>query len=217
MADPEPPQKASVRATPDSTKPAASRRAPRVVLGLAVLLAIGLAGAWWSSRYLERRHWARRIDVAGLNNAHRVSKDLYRGEKPTPESLAELKRMGVRTVIDLAGFPDEREAAESAGLDYVLIRAGGLRASEDAVVEFLRTVARTERGPFFVHCHMGVYRTGVMVAAYRMFIEGRSIDAAVREVSDSRYGFAPENADVLADHLRKLDPEKLKKAAGLSD
>ena len=45
--------------------------------------------------------WAERIELPGLPNLHKVSDDLYRGAQPTAEGMRQLKKIGIKTVVNL--------------------------------------------------------------------------------------------------------------------
>ena len=62
-------------------------------------------------------------------------------------------------------------------------------ADEAEVLAFLRTVIKPENAPVFVHCRNGSDRTGTMVAAYRVVVQGWSKEAAIREMRDGPFGF----------------------------
>jgi protein tyrosine phosphatase len=52
---------------------------------------------------------------------------------------------------------------------------------DDHVAHFLAIVSQQPK-PVYVHCRYGENRTGVMVAAYRMLIEGVSDEEAIEEM-----------------------------------
>ena len=54
------------------------------------------------------------------------------------------------------------------------------------LVEFLDYVTNPAHQPAYVHCQQGKGRTGVAVAAYRMAVEGQSVEAALAEAQ--RFG-----------------------------
>ena len=117
---------------------------------------------------------------------------LYRG--PTPTSAAELsalvKANGIRTIIDLdqgwklTGFTLEKERTWRA--------VNGVEFVNDALSNLFKPSARRIRGivaditaaekPVFVHCLHGEDRTGLVIGAYRMLVEGWSFDRACAEM-----------------------------------
>ncbi len=158
------------------------------------------------------RVWAVRIAKPGLPNLHRVSDDLYRGAQPTAEGFCQLKAMGVKTVIDLRFFHNDREKIARTDLAYEEIPMNTWNAEDEDAVRFLILVADRSRAPFFVHCQHGVDRTGVMCAVYRIVIQGWTKDEAIAEMTEGGFGFHGMWQNLI-EYLRDLDPEKLKRHA----
>lgn len=162
--------------------------------------------------------WAQRIELPGLPNFHKVAEGLYRGAQPTPEGFRELRRLGVRTVVNLrAMHSDEdeiREAGEADGLRRERIHFNTWHAEHEDVVRFLRIVTDREKQPVFFHCQHGADRTGTMCAVYRVVVQGWSKEDALREMREGGYGFHPIWQN-LVDYFNNLDVERLKKEAGL--
>jgi protein tyrosine phosphatase (PTP) superfamily phosphohydrolase (DUF442 family) len=156
--------------------------------------------------------WAVRIAKPGLPNLHRVSDDLYRGAQPTAEGFRQLKAMGVKTVIDLRSFHNDREKIAGTDLAYEEIPMNTWYAEDEDAVRFLILVADRSRTPFFVHCQHGADRTGVMCAVYRIVIQGWTKDEAIAEMTRGEFGFHGMWQN-LVEYLRNLDPEKLKRHA----
>lgn len=120
---------------------------------------------------------------------------LWRGSKPDPAGAASLVSLGVRSVVNLELLHDDIEAFElarpakvlSESLKYfrvhewepnVLIAPSRLDAH---VAEFL-AIVKTQPRPIYVHCRSGQNRTGIMIAAYRVLLEGWSPESAVAEM-----------------------------------
>src|ERR1700722_13352777 len=121
--------------------------------------------------------YGEKIHVAGVPNAGKINEHLYRGAQPKPASMAELKKLGVTTVVDLRREDNhtmeaERAEAEAQGLHFVNIPVGGFSSPTNAqVVPFLSLFRDHPDQTIFVHCHYGEDRTGVFVASYRMSME----------------------------------------------
>jgi protein tyrosine/serine phosphatase len=158
--------------------------------------------------------WAQPVSRPGLPNLFKVSDELYRGAQPTAEGLKGLQELGVKTVVDLrAGHSDRVQLPPGLGYEQIPMKAW--HAETGDMVRFLRVVTDPQRQPVFVHCAHGADRTGLMVAVYRVAVQGWSKDEAIREMTKGGYGFHPVWKNIPA-ALRKLDVEKLKAKAGLS-
>jgi len=166
--------------------------------------------------------WAVPIEKPGLPNLHRVSDDLYRGAQPKPEGFAQLKKLGVRTVVNLRLTHSDRDEMKEAGLvagtdlKYVHIRMEAWDADEDELVEFLEVVADPANRPVFVHCQHGADRTGTAVATYRIVCQGWSKADAIDEMRNGGFNFH-EVWKGLPKFLREMDVEKLRRDAGLAE
>lgn len=150
----------------------------------------------------------------GLPNLHRVSDALYRGAQPKREGFAELKAMGIRTVIDLRTGHDERGHCEEHGLQYVRIPMQAWRTEDEDTLEFLRVVTDPERQPVFLHCLHGADRAGVLTAVYRVAVQGWSKDEALREMREGGFGFHEQFQNLLH-YVLELDVEAIRRRAGL--
>lgn len=153
--------------------------------------------------------WAEQITKPGLPNLHRVTDELYRGAQPTWEGFRELQALGVKTVINLRYFHDEREPVTNAGLMYEEIPMNTWHAEDEDVVRFLQLLANHDRAPFFIHCHHGSDRAGMLTAAYRIVIQDWSKDEAIEEMAQGGFGFHPMWQN-LVEYIRDLDVEKLR-------
>lgn len=125
------------------------------------------------------------IELAGVDNLHRVNPHLYRGAQPSAEGWAGLAKLGVRTVVDLRqpsehSTADERRAVEAAGMRYVNAPMNGWDTPTAEQMARLLPLLESQ-GPVFVHCKQGRDRTGSVIAAYRIARERWTNDAAMAE------------------------------------
>jgi protein tyrosine phosphatase (PTP) superfamily phosphohydrolase (DUF442 family) len=111
--------------------------------------------------------------VEGVGNFQKVNDHIYRGAQPTGDGFANLKKLGIETVIDLRE-PGDRSALEqkvvtAAGMHYVSVPMYGMsRPSNESVQKVLGMLEDTSTGPVFVHCRRGADRTGAVIACYRV-------------------------------------------------
>jgi len=145
----------------------------------AALLALTLAASpFWGL--------AGRANIS-VKNFGRVNENLYRGGQPSRDGFRELKDLGVRTVVDLrtGDRSEEAEEVRSLGMNYVNIPMDDSdRTYDPQVTKFLSLTQNSKNGPIFVHCAGGRHRTGTVVAAYRMSVDGWNIGRSYQEMKD---------------------------------
>ncbi len=130
----------------------------------------------------------RLFGLPGLGNVGRVAPGVFRGAQPQRGGYATLKAMGVRTVINLRSSHGEARAVEAAGMRSVELP---MTTFADVDVETVRQavalMADPANQPVFVHCAHGQDRTGVVVAVYRMDVDGWAEAEAEEEMQ--AFGF----------------------------
>ena len=132
--------------------------------------------------------------IPGVEDFARVSPGLWRGAQPTAEGFAELKRMGVKTIVNLRALHSDRDALKGLGLRYAHIKCEAWHPEDEDVLAFLKIVGNPANQPVFLHCQHGADRTGYMVAAYRMLEQDWPLDEAVKELN--LFGFHPIWAEI---------------------
>ncbi len=129
----------------------------------------------------------------GIPNFGIVDPGLYRGAVPTNAGLADLKKMGVQTVIDLRISPKhvkaESEVVKQLGMTFVNLPMGSDPPTPKEKQTFLAIVAQAKQHPVFVHCQYGADRTGAMIGLYRRIDDHWTFDRAYAEMR--HYGFKP--------------------------
>jgi len=128
-----------------------------------------------------------------------VAPGIFRSAQPDLRGLRAVRERGVRTVVVLrTSIPrDERSAAAELGLELVHIPMDGTKLpSIEEVDRALAVVLDASKRPVLVHCAHGEERTGAVIAAYRVVVEGWNPAAAEAEAVELGFGF-----DGLADFL----------------
>ena len=128
----------------------------------------------------------------GIANFGRVNEDLCRGAQPDATAFQNLKRLGIKAIINLRISSDawKAEAAEAQanGMVYTNAPMRGLgRPAEDRVRSILSLIESCPK-PVFIHCEHGCDRTGTIVACYRIHHDGWTNQAALEEAV--RYGLS---------------------------
>lgn len=127
-----------------------------------------------------------------IDNFGRVDAVLYRGAQPSGQDFADLKALGVKTIVDLTSDdtdPREKAASEATGMTYVRIPMNTHTAPTAAqLTQFLNIVNDPASQPVSVHCVGGRHRTGLMTAAYRMTHQGWTGEQAFRELKQYDFG-----------------------------
>jgi uncharacterized protein (TIGR01244 family) len=128
----------------------------------------------------------------GIVNFGKVSETLYRGAQPDELGIQNLKRMGVKLIINLRmpedSWKPEEAAARDCGITFTNVPFKGLGRPSDQQVRTVLAMIQSSTSPVFIHCRHGCDRTGTIVACYRIQHDGWTTDAALKEAK--RYGMS---------------------------
>ena len=92
-------------------------------------------------------------------------------------------------MINLRSGDDDLEVLEQLGLGYEHIPMQADDFSDEDVARFLEIVTQEQNQPAFVHCLHGADRTGLVVGAYRVVVQGWSREEAVAEMTGGGFGY----------------------------
>lgn len=129
-----------------------------------------------------------KLHIEGIHNSGKINDVLFRGAQPQETGLAELKKLGITTIVDLRGedhekYEWERKESESLGMRFVHLSVSGWAPpSDEQIAQFLALFRDDPHQRVFVHCRFGDDRTGVFVATYRMAIDKWSPEKAMDEM-----------------------------------
>jgi protein tyrosine/serine phosphatase len=183
-------------------------------LAFSLSLIVSLDGFTATGRAKDRdkRGPAENVEV---KNFGKVNDHLYRGGQPEEDEYHQLAAKGIKTVIDLRedARSKSRMRAKDAGLNYINIRLNDKRPpTKEESNLFLSLVKDQSNWPVFVHCAGGRHRTGVLIAVYRMEIDGWNVRQAYEEMKDykfySRFGH-DEMKDYVYDYYRMLSQRRI--------
>ena len=159
----------------------------------ALIVALSLASST-AARAADARAIGAVVDTSSIriDNFGRVDSNLYRGAQPQGRDYADLKALGVRTIVNLTSDDadqNEKALTEAAGMRYVQIPMTTHTPPTPAQLsQFLAIVNDPASGPVFVHCVGGRHRTGVMTATYRMTHEAWTAERAFSEMKQYKFG-----------------------------
>jgi len=188
---------------------------PVCVLAAGMLL---VAQAVWAQTSPSHRPeiWAQPLKLEGVSNLYRVSPSLYRSDQPSALGMKNLKKLGIKTIVNLRSFHSDRRKLKATGLAYEHIYMKAWHPEEKEAVRFLKIVTDPRRIPVLVHCQHGADRTGAMIAVYRIAVQGWSKEEAIREMTEGGYGFHGIWRN-LPKWVRKLNVDQLKRKAGIQE
>lgn len=140
--------------------------------------------AWWhfqlSDHAFLRAWW---------HNFFRVTPDLYRANQPDAKRLSKYAGLGIKSVLNLRGQSGqsfwlfEREACQALNLPLVDLNMSARRAPEREVLLEMHHLFQTMPRPILVHCKSGADRTGLAAALWLIWIEGKSVEQAMAQLS----------------------------------
>ncbi len=124
--------------------------------------------------------WYNRLRVT------KVSPDLYYGRQPREEDFAELKRLGIKTVIStrLNGHRSDEDAEQCkrVGLQHVHLPVGFFIPPDHEMAEFLQIVTDPKYAPVYIHCQGAWHRAPLFACLYRIKVQGWSYERAYAEL-----------------------------------
>ncbi|MCU0650866.1 MAG: dual specificity protein phosphatase family protein, partial [Candidatus Omnitrophica bacterium] len=116
----------------------------------------------------------------------KVTPDLYRGGPAKPEGYEILKKMGIKSILNLCQNEKLVSKDVSWAMDNgVIVHHMPIdlysKPSDEQAISFLKIVLDKSNQPVFVHCEDGRDRTGTMVALYRVVVDNWTIKDAYHE------------------------------------
>ena len=121
----------------------------------------------------------------GILNFGKISEHLYRGAQPDADGLKNLKRLGVKLIVNLRmpgdGWKEEAAEATANGILYTNFPMSGTTAPSDEQVKQILALFEKFSDPIFVHCQHGCDRTGMIVACYRIQHDHWTSELALQE------------------------------------
>ncbi len=158
---------------------------------------------------LRPAQWATPLINTTLENAYRVSADLYRCEQPDETDIPDLRALGIRSILNLRRYNTDPAALDRAGFTLLLQRMEADDLTVDDLVAALRRI-RTAPKPVLIHCWHGSDRTGSVVAAARIVFENWTPAAALDELRHGGFGYHEKWFPNLIRLFETLDADALR-------
>jgi protein tyrosine/serine phosphatase len=155
--------------------------------------------------------WAVPIQLSGVPNLHKIDDNLFRSAQPTRQGMKNLKKLGIKTIINLRAFHSDTDGLRGAGLLDEELSAKTWHIEDEDVIRVLKIIKQKENGPFLIHCKHGADRTGIMSAMYRIVEQGWSKDEAIDEMVYGGYGFHSIWSNIIR-YVKNADIDKIKSA-----
>jgi protein tyrosine phosphatase (PTP) superfamily phosphohydrolase (DUF442 family) len=139
-------------------------------------------------------------------NRHAISKKMWRSSQPTPGQVKHLKRMGIRTIVNLRGERDcasyylEREACKQNGITLVDFPVNSRQPPTRETLAKLGELFGKIEYPALMHCKAGSDRVGLMSALYLLLDEKHDVHAALKQLSPV-YGHMRQSKAGVLDHF----------------
>lgn len=152
--------------------------------------------------------WAVRVGTSP--NLFRVTPTLYRSAQLGQADVAELKALGIKTVVGLRAFHSDDDWLRKSGIQETRIKIYTWAVDDDNIVAALKAIRAAElEGPVLLHCWHGADRTGLVTAMYRILYQNWSKAQALDEMQNGGYGYHTlwKNIPV---YLRDVDVEKIR-------
>lgn len=154
---------------------------------LRLLVATGcLVGVCAAAPYAQT---VSKVSVPGVTNMARVETTIACAGATTPAAVAELKKMGFASVVNLreasepgAEIDAEAAAAKAAGINFIHLPFNTAKPDPAVVDNFLKSVTDRKNDPAFIHCASG-NRAAAMWMIKRMQIDKWDADRAGTEAA----------------------------------
>jgi hypothetical protein len=147
----------------------------------------------------------------------KVSKNIYRGGRPNEEGFKFLKKIRVKTVINLENYltassslrKKEEKKGESLGIKVQTKPLSLIHLDKKGFSRIYETIdqLKNTKEKVYIHCWLGKERTGLVTAFHRIFNEGWSIEDAKEEMLN--YGFCKWRAPLIFYIQRPLNKIQL--------
>lgn len=160
-----------------------------------------------------RRFWKNRSEIAP---------GIWRGNQPSPEDVAELARMGIRTIINFRGrnqwgsYLLEEEACARHGITLVNGRLYSNSAPTPEQIHAALNLIEAAEKPVFLHCKSGADRAGLASVLY-LLAHGTPPEAAAKQLHWTRAHLSISRTGILDAFLAAYAEARAETGIGFLD
>ena len=162
----------------------------KTVFSILMVLAISVAVAAGQSQ-------VKKESVAGIQNLSKIESTVACAGAITPASVAEIKKMGYASIINLrqatepgADIEAETAAAKAANITYYHVPFNGAQPDAAAVDQFLKAITTRGAEPAFIHCSGG-NRAAAMWFVKRSLVDKWDTNRAMAEATELGFTAQP--------------------------
>jgi protein tyrosine/serine phosphatase len=119
-----------------------------------------------------------------------------------------VETFGIKEILNLRDMHSDKDDAKGTSLVLYRVETEADDLNEDQILEALNII-KNAKGPILVHCRYGADRTGAVIAAYRVVMQGWSKDDAIDEMVNGGFGFH-KRYDNLIKRIQNLDVDRIK-------
>jgi protein tyrosine/serine phosphatase len=178
------------------------------ILSLLLILSSSAVAA----EYVRPIQWATPIQMPGVGNFYKITNYLYRSAHPSAKGMINLKKMGIKTIINLRAFYSDSVEIKGTGLLNEELSVRAWYIVDEDVIRVLRIMRKRGNGPFLIHCQNGADRTGLMCAMFRIVEQGWSKDEAIQEMVKGGYGFHAVWKNII-NYVKNVDVDRIREEA----
>jgi uncharacterized protein (TIGR01244 family) len=154
----------------------------RKLISLAIVTVIAVSVAAGQTKVTKE-------SVPGIRNLAKLEMTVACAGAITPESIAEIKKMGYASVMNLrlasepgADVEAAAAAAKTAGINYIHIPVDSAQPSRTAIDDFLKAVRDPRNNPAFIHC-ASANRAAALWYVKRVLVDKWDSERAMEEAS----------------------------------
>ena len=138
----------------------------------------------------KRSRWA--TPVKQDANLYRIDDKLYRSEQPVADDGDTIKKLGIKSVINLRYFDrnDNDTHLKNRGLTLLNRPLRSWRIKPEDIAQTLYLIEKQQQqGAVLIHCYHGADRTGLISGMYRIIYQGWTVADAKEEMLHGPYGY----------------------------